>query len=163
MAKWVAETCRWLICNKITFMHWSAFVGYWNILYICLMHGTWNIQKWNYGSLRTLSSCRFLDAEIWCFLHQFLCGLTLFSTSYTTANSDWQFCCVFGKSCNDSLRAGRSGVRIPVSARFSAQVQTGPGAHPTSCTVGTSPFAGVKRPARGVNHLPHLAPRLKKE
>jgi hypothetical protein len=33
--------------------------------------------------------------------------------------------------------AGRSGDRIPVGARFFAHVQTGPGAHPASCTMGT--------------------------
>jgi len=38
---------------------------------------------------------------------------------------------------SDSSRAGRSGDRIPVEARFSAPVQTGPGAHPASYTVGT--------------------------
>ena len=35
------------------------------------------------------------------------------------------------------LRAGRSGDRIHTGARFSAQVQTGPGAHPTSYKMGT--------------------------
>jgi len=44
----------------------------------------------------------------------------------------------------DSLRAGRSGDRIPVAARFSAPIQTGPGAHPASCTMGTGSFPGVK-------------------
>ena len=34
-------------------------------------------------------------------------------------------------------RAGRSGDRIPVKARFSALVQTGPAAHSASCTMGT--------------------------
>ena len=29
--------------------------------------------------------------------------------------------------------------------------------------MGTGPFPGVKRPGRGVDHPPHLAPRLKKE
>ena len=38
---------------------------------------------------------------------------------------------------SDSLRAGRSVDRIPVEARFPAPVQTGPGDHPTSCTIAT--------------------------
>ena len=62
------------------------------------------------------------------------------------------------------LRAGRSGDRIPVGARFSAPVKTGPGAHPASYTMGTESFPGVKRPGRGLDHTPpHIAPRLKKE
>jgi len=39
-------------------------------------------------------------------------------------------------------------------ARFSALVQTGPGAHITSCTMGTGSFRGVKRPERGLDHPP---------
>ena len=63
-----------------------------------------------------------------------------------------------------SLRAGRSGDRIPVWTRFSAPVQTGPGVHPTFYTIVTAsfPFPAVKRPWRGVDHPPHLTPRLKK-
>jgi hypothetical protein len=49
-----------------------------------------------------------------------------------------------------------------VWARFSAPVQAGPGANSASYTMGTRSFQGVKRPGRGVDHLPHLAPRLKK-
>ena len=45
---------------------------------------------------------------------------------------------------SDWLRAGRSGDRIPVGARFSATVRTGPGAHPASSTMGTGSFPGVK-------------------
>jgi hypothetical protein len=55
---------------------------------------------------------------------------------------------------SDSLRAGRSGDRIPVGARFSAPVQTGPRAHPVSYTMGTGSFPWVKRPGRGVDHQP---------
>ena len=53
---------------------------------------------------------------------------------------------------SDSLRTGRSGDRIPVGARFSAPVQTGSEAHPTSYTMGTGSFPGVKRSGRGVDH-----------
>jgi hypothetical protein len=64
---------------------------------------------------------------------------------------------------SDSLRTGRSGDRIPVWARFSAPVQTGPGVHPASYTMDTGSFLGVKRPGRCVDHPPHLAPRSRKE
>jgi hypothetical protein len=58
---------------------------------------------------------------------------------------------------SDCLRAGRSGDRIPVGARFTVPVQTGREAHPASCTVGTGSFPGV-RCGRGVTLTPH--PRL---
>jgi DNA-binding sugar fermentation-stimulating protein len=61
----------------------------------------------------------------------------------------------------DSLRAGRSGDRIPVEARFSAPVQTGPGVHPASYTMGTGSFPGVKRPGRGVDHRHSSSARVK--
>jgi hypothetical protein len=54
----------------------------------------------------------------------------------------------------DSLRAGRSGDRIPVRAKFSAPVQNGPDIHPASYTTGTGFLPGVKRPGRGVDHQP---------
>jgi len=52
--------------------------------------------------------------------------------------------------------------RIPVAARFSTPVQTGPEAHPAFYTKGTGSFPRVKRLGRGVDHPPHLARRLKK-
>jgi hypothetical protein len=60
--------------------------------------------------------------------------------------------------------AGRSGDRIPVGARFFAPVQTGPGAHPVSCTMGTRSFPGVKS-GRDVMLTPHplLVPLVMKE
>ena len=44
---------------------------------------------------------------------------------------------------------GGPGIESPWGARFSAPVQTGPGAHTASCTIGTGSFPGVKR-GRGV-------------
>jgi len=53
----------------------------------------------------------------------------------------------------DWLRAGRSGFRFSVGRDFQP-VQTGPGAHPASCTMGTGSFPGVKC-GRGVTLTPH--------
>jgi len=55
---------------------------------------------------------------------------------------------------SDWLRAGQSKDRIAVGARFSAPVQTGPGSHPASCTMGTGSIPGVKC-GRGVTLTPH--------
>jgi hypothetical protein len=41
-----------------------------------------------------------------------------------------------------------------MAARFFAHVQTGPGAHPDFCTMGTGCLPGVKRPGRGAAHPP---------
>jgi hypothetical protein len=62
---------------------------------------------------------------------------------------------------SDLLRPGRSGDRMLVEATFSAPVQTGPGAYPASCTMGTGSFPGVKRPGRGVDHTPPSSTEVK--
>jgi hypothetical protein len=69
-----------------------------------------------------------------------------------------------GPGSSVSLATGRSGDRIPVGARFSATVQTGPEAHPDSCTMDTGSFPGVKCD-RGVALIPYplLVPRSKIE
>jgi len=46
------------------------------------------------------------------------------------------------------------GIEYRLGARFSEHVQTGPGAHPVSYTMGTGSFPGVKRPGRDVDHPP---------
>ena len=46
------------------------------------------------------------------------------------------------------------GIESRWGAKFSAPVQTGPGAHPASCTMGTRSFPGVKS-GRGVTLTPH--------
>ena len=56
------------------------------------------------------------------------------------------------------------GIESRWGARFSACVQTGPGAHPASWTMGTVSFPGVKS-GRGVTLIPHplLVPLVMKE
>ena len=46
------------------------------------------------------------------------------------------------------------GIESRWEARFSAPVQTGPGAYPASCTMGTGSFPGVKRPGRVADQPP---------
>jgi hypothetical protein len=46
-----------------------------------------------------------------------------------------------------------------VGARFFAHVQSGPGDHPASCTMGSRFFSGVKQPGSGADLPPLLAPR----
>jgi hypothetical protein len=49
-----------------------------------------------------------------------------------------------------------------MGVRFSAPVQTDSWAHQTSCKMGTgSFFSGVKRPGRGVDHLPPTSAEVK--
>ena len=54
---------------------------------------------------------------------------------------------------SDLLLAGRCGDQIPVRARISAPVPTGPEVSPASCKTGTGSFLEVKRPERCGDHV----------
>jgi hypothetical protein len=51
----------------------------------------------------------------------------------------------------------------PGAARFSAPIQTGSGAHPASCTMGTGSFPWVKAAGRDADHTPPSSAEVKKE
>jgi hypothetical protein len=53
-----------------------------------------------------------------------------------------------------SNRLDISGIESRWGARFFAHVQTGPGAQPASCTMGTGSFLGVKQLENGADHPP---------
>jgi hypothetical protein len=53
------------------------------------------------------------------------------------------------------------GIESRWGARFSAPVQTGPGAHSASHTMGTGSFPRVKRPGRDVDHPPPYSAEVK--
>ena len=53
------------------------------------------------------------------------------------------------------------GIESRCGASFSAPFQTGHGAHPASCTMGTASFPAVKRPGRGVDHQPTSSAEVK--
>ena len=59
-----------------------------------------------------------------------------------------------GSSVGRATRCGMDGPGIEscIGERFSAPVQTGPGAHSVSCALSTGSFPGVKRPGRGADH-----------
>ena len=56
--------------------------------------------------------------------------------------------------CTLLYRLDDQGIESRRGAIFSAPVQTGPGAHPASCTMGIGSFLGVKS-GRGVTLTPH--------
>jgi hypothetical protein len=63
-------------------------------------------------------------------------------------------------------QAGRDsavGIATRYGMRFSVPFQTGPGAYPASCTMGTGSFLWVKRSGSGADHPPHLIAEVKKE
>jgi len=53
------------------------------------------------------------------------------------------------------------GIESRWEARFSAPVQTGPGAHPASYTMGTRSFPGIKWPGCGVDRPPPSSAKVK--
>ena len=53
------------------------------------------------------------------------------------------------------------GIESQWGTRFSAHVQTGPGAHPVSYTMGSGSLPGVKRSGRGVDHPPPSSAEVK--
>jgi hypothetical protein len=67
-------------------------------------------------------------------------------------------------ACIDSLQAGQCGDRIPVGVRFYAPHPDRLWGPPSFLYNGNRVcFPGVNRPGGGVDHPPHLVPRLKKE
>jgi len=79
-------------------------------------------------------------------------------TTTTTATGGWDSC-----RYSDMLQAVRFGNRIPVEGEIFCTCPDLPWAHPPSYTLVSGSFLGVKRPGRGIDHLSHLALRLKKE
>ena len=100
-------------------------------------------------------------------------NVSLFSGQFVKGDrpNNMQFCLTIrgpGSSVYIATGYGLDGVgiesRLGGGARFSAPVQTGPGAQPASCTTGTGSFSGVKS-GRGVTLILHplLVPLVMKE
>jgi len=70
-------------------------------------------------------------------------------------------CRVSSVTVATELLTGRYGDRIPVGDEIFRTLQTVPGAHPASYTVGTRSFPGVKRPKPVVNRSSNLPPSLR--
>jgi hypothetical protein len=98
-----------------------------------------------------------------CFIYV-ICPSVFHKTIYTLYYANT---CGPGSSVGIATDYGLDGLgiekRIPVGARFFAHVQTGPGAHPPSCTMGTGSFPGIKRPGRGADHPPPSSVEVENE
>ena len=82
--------------------------------------------------------------------------MTLYSTKQSGVKLGESFVVIMVSSVGIATGYGLDGPGIESrwGARFSAPVQTGPGAHPASCTMATGSFPGVKS-GRGVTLTPH--------
>jgi hypothetical protein len=61
----------------------------------------------------------------------------------------------------EKFRKQKKKKKIRRGRGFFAPVQTDPGAHPSSYTIGTGSLPGVKRPGRGINHPPPADAEIK--
>jgi hypothetical protein len=85
--------------------------------------------------------------------------VSLINTFYVTYWVGWD------SAVGIATRYGMNGPGIESrwEARFSTPVQTGSGAHPASCTMGTRYLPGVKRPGGGVDHPPSFSAEVKEK
>ena len=82
--------------------------------------------------------------------------VTLFEHTHNTHTHThiYIYMCVCVCVCVTRYGLDGPGIESWWGARFSAPVQTDPGAHPPSCTMGTGSLPGVKRPRCGPDHPP---------
>jgi len=107
------------------------------IVIICGLSGTWDY--------RSVQFCSWLRQKP-NLLHSGISSMT-----QRISVSQWPLC---GPGSSFGIATGRSRDRIPVGARFSAPVLTGPESHPASCTMGTGSFLAVSC-GRGVTLTPY--------
>ena len=89
---------------------------------------SFEITNLRYSSIKTSVACRLVHAAM----------VTFFIAVYLLNGGPGS-----SVSITTELRAGRSGIEIQWGRDF-PPVQTGPVAHPSSCTVGIGSFPGVE-------------------
>ena len=98
------------------------------------------------------SVTRHMNRREHCTLVLHTCKLGVFYNIFFALNVGWVAQTVQRLATGWIVRGSKK--KIPVGARFFTPVQTGPGAHPASCTMGTGSLPGVKS-GRGVTLTRH--------
>ena len=145
--------------------HWHIFANY--ILFVSV--SAWGIffffQFFAVTAVSTLSKAIAKTVNLFLSNISSLPLLPLYTSPYVTSSS-WRpgvykantKGCWSGPGSSVGIATGHGldgpGIESRCGARFSAPVQTGPGAHPACCTIGTGSSPGVKS-GRGVRLTPH--------
>jgi len=130
---------------------------------LCCTPNVLIILKWRCVEAKNMTNCALLSYKFLCTSYEHV--VIKFEARLTLIFDNVAFCGpgYLSRYC-DSLRTGRSRVRIAVGVIISAPVQTGPGVHPASCKMSTGSLSRKER-GRGValSTHPHIPPRLRRK
>jgi hypothetical protein len=132
-------------------------------LYKILPKSEKNVEIWDTFSLAPLKRLAFTASPFMKLKNTQLCYV---KTYYEYTEFQLSTLINMGRDSSVGIATGYGldglGIESRWGARFFAHVQTGPGVHPASCTMGTGSSPGVKRPGRDADHTPPSSAEITK-